>query len=187
LHGSQQKTRGLTDLISALRMRDPAAQEELAPLLRRQLRRQVTRMCRAGPCDRRDVDVTEVVEQALLGVFEGWSAAVPHRSLLMAAAAPILRQILVRQARAAQTGRWVGGLDIVGLDQALTRLSGLDQRSSRVAEMRLFGGLSSAEVAEALSVPATTARREWRFARTWVYRELSRQDQPLRTPTHPGR
>ena len=175
----------MADLISAARMRDPAAQDELASLLRRELRRQVTRLFRVERRDRREVDVTEIVEQAMIGVFEGWSPALPHRSELMAVTAPILRQVLVRWARGVPDRGRVGGLDVVRLDRALTQLALLDPRSSRVAEMRLFGGLSTTAVAEALSLPASTARREWRFARTWVYRELERRDRS--TPKRPVR
>lgn len=66
-------------------------------------------------------------------------------------------------------------LDVLALDEALTRLAGLHARQGRVVEMRFFGGLTVDEVAAALGVSVPTVESDWRMARTWLHRELTRQ------------
>ena len=63
---------------------------------------------------------------------------------------------------------------ILDLHEALARLAALDERLARVVEMRWFGGLEHAEIAEALGVSISTVEKDWQFARTWLHRELSR-------------
>jgi RNA polymerase sigma-70 factor (ECF subfamily) len=64
-------------------------------------------------------------------------------------------------------------LDLVALDRALEVLEASDRRKSRVIELRFFGGLSGEETAEALHVSPDTVKRDWRFAKLWLLRELS--------------
>jgi RNA polymerase sigma factor (TIGR02999 family) len=64
--------------------------------------------------------------------------------------------------------------DLVALDDALNSLATLDQRQSKVVELRFFGGLSIEETAEVLKVSPGTIRRDWRMARAWLYRELTK-------------
>jgi RNA polymerase sigma factor (TIGR02999 family) len=66
--------------------------------------------------------------------------------------------------------------DIVALDDALRTLAGIDPRKSRVVEMRFFGGLSIEETAEVLHVSPETVLRDWRLAKVWLLRELSKED-----------
>jgi RNA polymerase sigma-70 factor (ECF subfamily) len=67
--------------------------------------------------------------------------------------------------------------DLVALDDALDGLAALDLRRSQVVEMRFFGGLSVAETAVALHVSGDTVMRDWRLAKVWLLRELSRTEQ----------
>ena len=67
------------------------------------------------------------------------------------------------------------GLDIVALDDALRALAGIDPRKGRVVEMRFFGGLSIKETAEVLNVSEETVQRDWRLAKVWLLRQLSRE------------
>ena len=66
--------------------------------------------------------------------------------------------------------------DLVALDDALHALAALDSRRSQVVEMRFFGGLRVKETAEVLHVSAETVMRDWRLAKVWLLRELSRID-----------
>ena len=66
--------------------------------------------------------------------------------------------------------------EIVDLDEALERLATLDSRKSRVVELKFFGGLNYDEIAEVLKIAHRTARRDWEFARIWLYRELHSVD-----------
>jgi len=63
--------------------------------------------------------------------------------------------------------------DLMALDEALNALAQFDARKARVVEMRFFGGLTEAEMAEALDVSAETVCRDWRLARSWLRRKLS--------------
>ena len=63
--------------------------------------------------------------------------------------------------------------EIVALDDALKQLAVLDERKSRVVEMKFFGGLKTEEIAEVLKISPETVKRDWRFARTWLLRELA--------------
>ena len=62
----------------------------------------------------------------------------------------------------------------MAIDDALTTLAALDERQSQVVELRFFGGLKDNEIAEVLKVSHGTVRRDWRLARAWLHRELSR-------------
>jgi RNA polymerase sigma factor (TIGR02999 family) len=71
-------------------------------------------------------------------------------------------------------GRKARSVDVEALDEALTALSQIDPRKSRVVELRFFGGLSVEEAADVLEISAETVTRDWRVAKTWLFRELSR-------------
>jgi RNA polymerase sigma factor (TIGR02999 family) len=66
-------------------------------------------------------------------------------------------------------------VDLICLDDALTRLSGLDERQARIVELRYFGGLSIEETAEVLGISPATVKREWNMARAWLRAELTGQ------------
>ena len=72
------------------------------------------------------------------------------------------------------------GQDLVALDYALTALAATDDRKSRVVELRFFGGLSVEETAEVLSVSCDTVMRDWRLAKAWLAREMSKTDKVAR-------
>jgi RNA polymerase sigma factor (TIGR02999 family) len=65
-------------------------------------------------------------------------------------------------------------VDVVALDDALQTLAALDQRKSQVVELKYFGGLAVRDIAEVLHVSEETVARDWRLARTWLLRELSK-------------
>jgi hypothetical protein len=190
-HDSRAPTRALDEVVSALRRRDPAARRELEPLLRRDLRRQVHRLVRAARAQGAALDAAAIVEDALGEVLDGGLGPAGDNDHLMAAVAPLLRGVVVRHARAERAGRAPGrpvassrdpaGLDLLRLDRALRRLAALDPGASRLAEARLFGGLSTAEAAQAAGVDTEAARQEWRFARTWIFRDMARRGDPRRT------
>jgi len=69
---------------------------------------------------------------------------------------------------------WAEDADLIALDDALRSLADIDPRQSRIVELRYFGGLTIEETAEAIGVSVATVEREWRLARAWLLRELSR-------------
>ena len=112
------------------------------------------------------------------------------RTHFFAVAAQMMRRILVDHARGHRSAKRGAGaltmtldaavarseqreIDLVALDDALHTLAKLDERQSRMVELRFFGGLSIEEASEVLGVSAPTLKREWASARAWLYREIS--------------
>src|SRR5713101_3813030 len=113
-----------------------------------------------------------------------------NRAHFFALCARQMRRILTDQARARQSHKRGSGAqpvsldvalvvapeqsaDLVAVDDALNRLATVDERKSRVVEMRFFGGLSVEETAEVLKVSPETVMRDWRLAKAWLLREMS--------------
>jgi RNA polymerase sigma factor (TIGR02999 family) len=114
-----------------------------------------------------------------------------NRAHFFAVAAQMMRMILVDYARRRNYAKRGGGAhrvsfdeslvvsderaaELIDLDDALNNLAAIDERKSKVAELRFFGGLSVEETAEVLKVSPVTVMREWRLAKAWLHRELSK-------------
>jgi len=72
--------------------------------------------------------------------------------------------------------------DVLALDEALTKLAAEDPLKARLVQLRFFAGLSNEEAAAILGVSAVTAKRHWRYARAWLHRAVSSQDEPPASP-----
>jgi RNA polymerase sigma factor (TIGR02999 family) len=132
---------------------------------------------------------TAIVHEAFVKLVDQSNHKWNDRAHFFAVAATAMRQILVdhaRRARAAKRGGddWqrvsLGGVgsaadevDLVALDDALTKLASLDARKHRVVELRFFGGLEMEDIARLLDVSLSTVEADWRGARAWLSRELS--------------
>jgi RNA polymerase sigma factor (TIGR02999 family) len=133
---------------------------------------------------------TALVHEAWLRLADappqGWS----DRSHFLAAAAQVMRHILVDHARSrVSRKRGAGavqvtlddhlafsakpGTDVLIVDEALERLAGFDPRQARILEMRFFAGMTFEEIAAALSISLRTAKRDWAMARAWLHQQLS--------------
>ncbi|MEO7522229.1 MAG: ECF-type sigma factor [Gemmatimonas sp.] len=163
------------------------AMERLLPLVYDELRRIAHRQL-ANERDEHTVSTTALVHEAYLRLADRhveWR----DRAQFLGIASMTMRRVLVdyaRQHRAAKRGgtRRQVALDdamlvveeradtLLALDEALTRLSGLDPRQARVVECRFFGGLSEEETAGVLGVTARTVRRDWTKAKGWLHQEL---------------
>ena len=176
----------LTRLLHAWSSGDVAARDALMPVVYQELRR------RAASFLRREnrghtLRPTDLVHETYLRLCQqnaGWK----NRDQFFGVAARLMRRILVDHARAraaAKRGRGLrvtlsedvgataaDALDILAVDTALAELATLDPRQAELVELRFFGGLTLAEVAEALGVSLATANREWAMARAWLYRKL---------------
>ncbi|MBK9317025.1 MAG: sigma-70 family RNA polymerase sigma factor [Acidobacteria bacterium] len=132
-----------------------------------------------------------LINEAYLRLVDKQDVVWQNRTHFFAIAARIMRNLLVDHARAKQMAKRGGGalqvslnealvggdpevtVDLLALDQALSRLSEVDERKCRIIELRFFGGLSAEETAEALGLSEITIKREWLKARAWLFRELS--------------
>lgn len=176
-------------LLAASRAGDAGAFAEAYALAYDELRRLARRQLGGAPRDRTLV-TTALVNEAFLKLVRQ-PLDVQDRTHFFALAARAMRQIIVDHARQRQARKrgadfhvTAGDVDaiaaaqaadeLVGLDEALARLEGLDPRLATIVEWRFFGGMTEDEVAAALGLSARTVRREWQKARAFLHRELSR-------------
>ena len=179
----------VTQLLLAWRNGDATALERLVPLVHAELRRIAKgfmRKERAG----HTLQTLALVNEAYLRLIDAQQIAWQNRAHFFAISASLMRRILVdfaRERRARKRGGsaqqvvlddalLVGharGEDVLAVDEALQALAQLDERKSKVVELRFFGGLNEAEIAEALQVSPETVRRDWRLAKAWLLKFLS--------------
>jgi RNA polymerase sigma factor (TIGR02999 family) len=182
----------ITDRMGSTEADDRAGPDELVPHLYRELRRLAQwQMDRGTPGV--TLQPTALVHEAYIRLADRSQADWRSRTHFIAVASKVMRNLLIDHARAKAAekrgGGWqpvtlvdeaIGGreLDVdqmLALDQALQRLAEHDERQARVVELRFFGGLKVAEVAELMEVSQRTAEGLWTHARAWLLRELSRE------------
>jgi RNA polymerase sigma-70 factor, ECF subfamily len=178
----------ITQLLIAWNNGDQSALEQLAPLVHAELHRLARRYMgqeRAGHL----LQPTALVNEAYMRLIDWKDVEWKNRAQFFGVSAQLMRRILVDFARrrprlAGFTAPHVSldealtvsaerSDDLVALDDALTGLAEIDERKSRVVELRFFGGLSNEEIAEVLQISTITVIREWNKAKAWLYRELS--------------
>lgn len=177
-----------TELLHAWRDGDPDAFTRLLPLVDQELRRLARRhMQRERPGH--TLQATALVNEAYLRLAESNPLDIRSRAHFYAVAARVMRHVLVDHARARGNLKRGGALnraplvdaedvaapperDFAALDAALRRFESAHERAARVVELRFFGGLSAQEAADAMSISLDTAKRDWRFAKLWLLREL---------------
>jgi len=185
----QAKAEEITGLLTSWRGGDPAALERLLPLIQRELHR-IARRHLAHEREGHSMQPSSLVQEAFLRLLPGRDLEWQDRAHFFAAASRVMRHVLVdhaRKRRRVKRGKAPVHIpidevvvlspdeveEVVAIDLALQRLAVLDERKSKVLEMRLFGGLSVEETAAALGVSANTVLRDWNFARAWLRRELN--------------
>jgi RNA polymerase sigma-70 factor (ECF subfamily) len=168
---------------------DKSALERLIPVVHNELHRLAHRyMNRERPGHM--LQTTALVNEAYLRLIDTSHVRWQNRAHFFAVSAQLMRRILVDFARSRNYLKRGGDavqvsldealaispeqdMDLVALDQALDALSAIDERKTRVVELRFFGGLSIEETAEVLKVSPDTVMRDWRLAKVWLLRELS--------------
>jgi RNA polymerase sigma factor (TIGR02999 family) len=177
------------DLITRWRAGDEQALKELLPLIYEQLRRVARQHLRNQRADH-TLQTTALIHEAYLRLAGSAGISVRDRSHFVALASRMMRQVLVDHARGRLAVKRQGGVrvtlseaadvaeevDVLGVDEALTRLSELDEQQARIVELRFFGGLSIQETADVLNISESTVKRDWTMARTWLSRELQNLD-----------
>jgi RNA polymerase sigma factor (TIGR02999 family) len=182
---SQQR---VTDLLTRWSQGDDVALAELTPLVYDELRRLAHREM-GGQRPNHTLQTTALVNEAYLRLADQINPHWQNRAHFFAVAARAMRQILVSYARSQQSQKRGGGAfkvdldevalvspeeskEILDLHEALEQLSTLDSRKAQVVELKYFGGLNYDEIAEVLKISRITARRDWEFAKVWLYTEL---------------
>ena len=182
---SQQR---VTELLVRWSHGDDGALAELTPLVYEELRR-VAHHHLSGQRPDHTLQTTALVNEVYLRLADQTNPRWQNRAHFFAVAARAMRQILVSYARSQQSQKRGGGAfkvdleeaalvspeeskEIVDLHEALEQLSTLDSRKAQVVELKYFGGLNYDEIAEVLKISRITARRDWEFAKVWLYTEL---------------
>ena len=168
---------------------DDLAMEELAPLVYDELRR-LARWQMSREREDHVLQPTALVNEAFLRLVDIHQIRWRSRTHFFAMAARLMRRVLVEHARARAFQKRGGGVlhvtfdenvpgtqrsshDLVALDDALKTLAVVHARKAQVVELRHFGGLSVEETADVLAVSPETVMRDWKYARSWLLRELS--------------
>jgi RNA polymerase sigma factor (TIGR02999 family) len=179
----------LTQLLEAWSDGEDEALEKLAPLVQAELYRLARRyMSRERPDHL--LQTSALINEAYVRLIDWKAVRWQNRAHFFGVAAQIMRRILVDFARRrprvdhdqeairmsldeAMTITTERDPDLLALDEALKSLAEIDERKSRIVELRYFGGLSVAETAEVMKLSSVTVIREWNKAKAWLYRELS--------------
>jgi RNA polymerase sigma factor (TIGR02999 family) len=165
--------------------------EELMPLVYDELHRQAARFLsreRKG----HTLQTTALIHETYLKLIDQREVSWESRTHFFAIAANLMRRILVDYARSKNREKRGGdylilpleeaeavagkekSIDLMALDEALTRLEKIDKRQARIVELRYFGDLTLEETAKALGISRTTVADDWAMAKAWLHRELTR-------------
>jgi RNA polymerase sigma factor (TIGR02999 family) len=182
----------VTQLLQQWSGGDNAALAELTPLVYEELRRLAHHYMEGERSDH-TLQTTALVNEAYLRLADQTNPNWQSRAHFFAVAARAMRGILVNYAKSNQAQKRGGGAarieldeaailspeqskEIVDLHEALERLATLNSRKARVVELKYFGGLNHDEIAEVMKISTVTVRRDWMFAKTWLYDELQNAD-----------
>jgi RNA polymerase sigma-70 factor, ECF subfamily len=179
----------VTQLLKAWTTGDEQALEKLTPLVYEQLRR-VAQRHMAGQRPGHVLQTTALVNEVYLQLLDCGQMNWQDRAHFFAMSARLMRRILIDFARSRDSQKRGGDAlhvsmdeapsvckepdpSLLALDDALKTLATVDERKSKVVELRFFGGLSVEETAAVLKVSPETVMRDWRLAKLWLLRELS--------------
>jgi RNA polymerase sigma-70 factor (ECF subfamily) len=178
-----------TQLVQKLESGDPAAAEDLVPLVYTELRGLAAAFLRREGRGH-TLQPTAMVHEAFMRLVDQTRVEWKGRAHFIAVAAQAMRRILVDHARAKKAAKRGGDRmrvtlqsdlaisperdeDVLALNEALEKLQTVDERQARIVELRFFGGLTVREVAEVLDVSTRTVENDWTMVRAWLRRELS--------------
>jgi RNA polymerase sigma factor (TIGR02999 family) len=179
----------VTQLLLAWNEGDPTALDRLMPVVYDELRRLARRYMRQED-PAHTLQATALVNDVYIRLVDQKQVNWQNRAHFFGAASQMIRRLLVDHARARHRLKRGGDalrvtlhddlnaavpvqLDVVALDDALSRLAQLDPQQERIVELRFFTGLSIEETAEALSISPATVKRDWATGRAWLYREMT--------------
>lgn len=187
-----EPARDITVLLSAIDDGDSRASEELLPLVYEELRRTARALMERerGRGAGYTLQPTALVHEAYMRLIGAGDVSWTNRRHFFGAAARAMRRILVERARRYKAVKHGGGrdragfhdeiavelpedrVDMIALDEALSRLSERDARKAEIVNLRYFAGLTIEETAAAMELSPATIKSEWAYARLWLFREL---------------
>jgi len=168
---------------------DKAALDQLIPLVYPELRRLARRYMRREAAVH-TLQTSALINEAYLRLVNQKGVEWQDRAHFFAVAAQVMRHILIDHARSHRYGKRGAGAqrvalddvaivsdqragEFLALDDALTNLAVLDERKTKIVELRFFGGLTVDEIAEVMRISPITVKREWRSAKAWLHLEIS--------------
>jgi RNA polymerase sigma factor (TIGR02999 family) len=183
----------VTDLLLLWQEGDSAALERLVPLVYRELHRTAHHYM-ARERTGHTLQTTALVNEVYMRLVDFQSLDWQSRNHFFAICANLMRRVLTDFARSRRSIKRGGGdallpfdeelfgkfdraAGMIALDDALNALAHIDERKSRVVELRFFGGLSTDETAQVLGVSVETVLRDWKLAKAWLFRELNRNEE----------
>jgi RNA polymerase sigma-70 factor (ECF subfamily) len=179
---------GVTDLLIGYANGNRAALDEMLPLVYDELRRLASHyLSKENPGH--TLQTTALVHEAYVRLVDQRRVDWKNRAQFLGVAAGVMRHILLNHARHRSAAKRGGNaqrvslslvmdaskepdVNLIALDEALTKFSELDSRKSRIVELKFFGGMTIEEIAELMQISNATVEREWNLARAWLYREL---------------
>ncbi|MFT3743459.1 MAG: sigma-70 family RNA polymerase sigma factor [Pyrinomonadaceae bacterium] len=180
----------VSELLAKWNGGEPSAWDELVPVIYGELRDHAHRLLRHERSDH-TFQTTDLVHEAYIKLAGQRIIDWESRAHFFWLASEIMRRILVDYARRRNRNKRGGdkevfrlnsafqiaidssGVDVVGLDEALTRLASFDPQQAKIVELRFFGGRSIQETAETLGISTATVKRDWAVAKAWLHHELS--------------
>ena len=186
---SQSKQQDITEILRDWSDGKREALDELLPLVYDELHRQAARLLRRERQDH-TLQTTALINEAYLKLIDQRNVQWQNRAHFFAIAAQAMRRILVDYARTKHREKRGGdankvsleeatmiaveekSVDLMALDEALTRLAKIDEQKARIVELRYFSGLSTKETAEVLGVSPKKIEHNWTMARAWLHREM---------------
>lgn len=189
---------GITQLLTRWSSGDHAALDELIPIIYPDLRR-LARAYMGRENSGHTLQTSALINEAYLRLVNQQGVEWKNRSHFFAVAAQVMRHILVDHARRYQSTKRGAGAEhvpldevavlcgeraseLIALDDALTRLAVIDERKSKIVELRFFGGLTVEETAEVMDLAPITIMREWRAVKAWLSREIAGASKELLRP-----
>ena len=187
---SSDGRRRITERLKAWSGGDVEAADAFMPVVYGELRRQAHRYLRRERPNH-TLQTSALVHEAYLRLIEQQCVPWQNRAHFFALAAQMMRRILINYAinrnrnkrggpqedlpldEAMTIGCDRGDVDLLALDEALTRLEALDQQQARIVELRYFSGLSIEQTAEVLEISPATVKRDWAMAKAWLRSQLS--------------
>jgi len=182
----------VTQLLSKWSSGDQSALDQLLPLVYGELHRLAAAYLRRERSNH-TLQSTALVHEAFMRMVHQQDVQWKNRAHFFAICAQMIRRILVDYARSQHAEKRGSGavklalddamavpqapatdVDLLGLNDALDRLAEMDERQSRIVELRFFAGLSIEETAEVLHLSPASIKREWQTARAWLFREMTR-------------
>ena len=180
----------ITAALQAWSAGDGRALEDLLPLVHKELHRQATRHLRHERAGH-TLQTTALINEAFVKLVDQRKVRWQSRAHFFAICSRLMRRVLVDYARARQRAKRGGSesnlpldediqiatkesaVDLIALDEALNRLTEMDEQQAHVVELRYFSGLTIEETAEVLHISAATVKRDWTMAKAWLHHQLS--------------